>query len=239
LLDAVAAGKIPRNDIAAFHAREILSLNDPALSARLKEVWGDLRESPAAIKELIAKLRTVLTPEALAHADPHAGRAVFASICATCHTLYGEGGKIGPDLTGANRDNLDYLLENIADPSAVVAPDFRMSILTLKDGRVIAGMIPTKTEHTLTVRTMTDLQTVERSEVVKIEESPLSMMPEGLLAAFTPEQNRNLFAYLMGHQQVELPSDGKAASSGAPPAAGGTGASLEAAPAPRPESTGR
>jgi putative heme-binding domain-containing protein len=206
LLDAIAAGKIPRTDIAAFHARQILNLHDPALTARLKEVWGDLRESPAGIKELIAKLRNVLTPDALAHANPHAGRAVFASICATCHTLYGEGGKIGPDLTGANRDNLDYLLENIADPSAVVAPDFRMSLITLKDGRVLAGMVTTKAEKTLTLRTMTDVQTVERGDITKIEESPLSMMPEGILAAFTPEQTINLFSYLMTHQQVDLPA---------------------------------
>ena len=207
LLDAIAAGKIPRNDIAAFHARQIHNLGDPQLTARLTEVWGDLRESPTAIKELIAKLRTQLTPDVLAKGDPHAGRQVFASICATCHTLYGEGGKIGPDLTGANRDNLDYLLENIADPSAVVAPDFRMSLITLKDGRVLAGMITTKNERTLTLRTMTDVQTVERTEIVKTEESPLSMMPEGLLAAFTPEQTCNLFAYLMGHQQVSLPEN--------------------------------
>jgi len=205
LLDAIAAGKIPRTAVTAFEARQIHNLGDTALNDRLKEVWGDLRESPEGIKQLIAKLRTILTPEALAKADPRAGRAVFAGICATCHTLYGEGGKIGPDLTGANRDNLDYLLENIADPSAVVAPDFRMSIITLKDGRVLAGMIPTKTDRTLTVRTMTDTQTVERSEIVKIDESPLSMMPEGILTAFTPEQNINLFAYLMGHQQVDLP----------------------------------
>jgi len=206
LLDAVAAGKVPRTDIAAFHARQMQNLNDPALTARLTEVWGDLRESPEGIKQLIAQLRTELTPEALTQADPRAGRAVFAGLCAACHTLYGEGGKIGPDLTGANRDNLDYLLENIADPSAVVAPDFRMSLISLKDGRVLAGMVATKNDRTLTLRTMTDVQTVERSEIAKIEESPRSMMPEGLLAVFTPEQRRNLFAYLMGHQQVELPA---------------------------------
>lgn len=205
LLDAIAAGKIPRTDITAFHARQIHNLGDAELNTRLTEVWGDLRESPDGIKQLIARLRTFLTPEAIAKADPHAGRQVFAGICATCHTLYGEGGKIGPDLTGANRDNLDYLLENIADPSAVVAPDFRLSIITLKDGRVLSGMITTKTDRTLTLRTMTDVQTVERAEVAKIEESPLSMMPEGLLAAFTPEQTLNLFSYLMGHQQVSLP----------------------------------
>ncbi|MEP6669562.1 MAG: PVC-type heme-binding CxxCH protein [Chthoniobacter sp.] len=205
LLDAIAANKVPRTDVTAFHARQIHNLNDAELNKRLTEVWGDLRESPEGIKQLIAQLRTRLTPDALAKADPRAGRAVFAGICATCHTLYGEGGKIGPDLTGANRDNLDYLLENIADPSAVVAPDFRLSIVMLKDGRVLSGMITTKTDRTLTLRTMTDVQTVERAEVDKITESPLSMMPEGLLAAFTPEQTLNLFSYLMGHQQVSLP----------------------------------
>jgi len=205
LLNAIAAKRITRTDVTAFHARQIHNLNDEKLNQRLAEVWGDLRESSAAIKELTAKLRTFLTPEALAKADPHAGRQVFASVCAACHTLYGEGGKIGPDLTGANRDNLDYLLDNIADPSAVVAPDFRLSIIMLKDGRVLSGMVTTKTERTLTLRTMTDVQTVERAEIDKVTESPLSMMPEGLLAAFTPEQTLNLFSYLMGHEQVSLP----------------------------------
>ena len=108
-------------------------------------------------------------------------------------------GKIGPwTNTGANRDNLDYLLENIADPSAVVAPDFRMSLITLKDGRVLAGMVTAKNDRTLTLRTMTDVQTVERAEIVKTEESPLSMMPEGLLAAFSPEQTCNLFSHSQG-----------------------------------------
>ena len=56
-------------------------------------------------------------------------------------TLYGEGGKVGPDLTGGGRNNLDYLLENIVDPSAVVTADFRMSIVELKDGGVLNGLV--------------------------------------------------------------------------------------------------
>ena len=69
---------------------------------------------------------------------------IFNTACASCHTLYGEGGKVGPDLTGGGRNNLDYLLENIVDPSAVVTADFRMSILDLKDGRVLNGLIAAK-----------------------------------------------------------------------------------------------
>src|SRR6185436_2844601 len=109
----------------------------------------------------------------------------------------GEGGKTGPDLTGGGRDNLDYLLENILDPSAVVTSDFRMSILDLKDGRVLNGLISAKTERTVTVKTMTETLTLERGEIAEIHESTLSLMPEGLLEALTPDQARDLITYLM------------------------------------------
>jgi putative heme-binding domain-containing protein len=206
LLDAVADDKVPHADLSAFHARQIRDLNDAALMARLTEVWGELRESTESKRQLIAKLRADLTPTRLANADQSRGRAAFSQICAACHTLYGEGGKIGPDLTGSGRDNLDYLLENIADPSAVVTADFRLTTLTLKDGRILAGVIGAKTDRTLTLRTLADAQTIERTEIAKQEESPLSMMPEGLLEALMPAQVLDLFAYLMGRQQVPLPT---------------------------------
>src|SRR5262249_33949319 len=96
-------------------------------------------------------------------------------------------------------------LENIVDPSAVVLADFRMSILDLKDGRVLNGVIEAKTERTLTVKTMTESLPIERSEIVGIRESTLSLMPEGLLEALTPAQVCDLIAYLMHSRQVPLP----------------------------------
>ncbi len=83
-----------------------------------------------------------MKPAVLATANLANGRALYASVCGACHVMYGEGGKIGPDLTGSGRANLDYLLENIADPSAVVSADYRMSLVTLKDGRASAGSLP-------------------------------------------------------------------------------------------------
>ena len=206
LLAAVGAGKIPRTDLTAFHARQIRSFNDPALDRKLAEVWGELRESAADKQQLIAKLKKELTTPALAQADTSAGRATFAQVCATCHRLYGEGGEVGPDLTGAGRGNLDYLLENIADPSAVVSADFRMTVVTLKDGRVLNGFVPAKTDRTLTLRTMTEKLTLERSEITSLQELPQSLMPEGLLQALTEAQIRDLFAYLMHPSQVPLPA---------------------------------
>jgi len=209
LLDAVAAGKIARADISTFHARQIRSLNDAKLNEKFTEVWGELRDPSNDKKQLIAEWKARLTPTALAKADQHRGRDAFNTACASCHTLYGEGGKVGPDLTGGGRGNLDYLLENILDPSAVVTADFRMSILELKDARVLNGLIAFKTERTLTLKTMTESLTIERNEIASIRESSLSMMPEGLLEALTPDQARDLIAYLMHSSQVPLPSVGK------------------------------
>jgi putative membrane-bound dehydrogenase-like protein len=205
LLAEVAAGKIPRTDVTPFHARQIRGFNDPALTKLLTEAWGELREPAADKKALIAKLKARLTPETLAKADLPAGRAAFTMVCAVCHRLYGQGGEIGPDLTGSGRDNLDYLLENIADPSGVVNADFRMTMVEMKDGRLLAGIVPAQTARTVTIRALTGSTTVERADIKKMEQSAASMMPEGLLEALSETQVRDLIGYLMQKTQVPLP----------------------------------
>lgn len=205
LLKEVAAGKIPRTDITAYHARQIRSFNDANLTRQLTAAWGELRESAADKKELIEKLRKQLSPATLAKADLSQGRMLFTAVCGACHTMYGEGGKLGPDLTGSGRANLDYLLENIADPSGVVSADFRMSVITLKDGRVLAGIVGASTDRTLGLRTLTETLNIDRAEITKQETSAISMMPEGLLLAFQADQVCNLIAYLMHPTQVPLP----------------------------------
>ncbi len=205
MLSEMAAGKIPRADLSAFHARQIRSFNDEALTKQLTEAWGEIRESAADKKQLIEKVKAQLTPATLAKANLSQGRMLFTAVCGACHVMYGQGGKIGPDLTGSGRANLDYLLENIADPSGVVSADFRMSLLTLKDGRSVSGIIAESNDRTLTLRTVTEVLTLERSEIVKQETSPMSMMPEGLLLALQPDMVRDLIAYLMHPVQVPMP----------------------------------
>ena len=202
LLDEIAEGRIPRADVTPYHARQIRSFNDPALTERLGKVWGQLRDSPAEKQQFIAQLKTNLTPAVLAAADKSAGRVVYNNACAACHTLYGHGGKVGPDLTGSGRDNLDYLLDNIVDPSAVVNADFRMSIVDLKDDRTLNGLIAAQTDRTITLKTMTETVALDRAEIQTIRESTLSLMPEGLLEGLTETQMRDLIAYLMHRTQV-------------------------------------
>jgi putative heme-binding domain-containing protein len=207
LLDAVAAGRIPRTVVAAVDAQQIRNLNDAALTHRLGEVWGEIRDTPEAKKQLLAKYKAELSSAALAAGDQSQGRAVFASVCAACHTLYGEGGTLAPDLTGGDRrHDLDSLLAKVVDPSAELPIASRYTIVHLKDGRTVGGIVDNRTATTITLRTVTAPVNVAVADVQSEELSTSSLMPEGLFEAFTPEQRRNLVAYLMGTSQVPLPS---------------------------------
>lgn len=210
LLGEIATGGIPRTVLTPFYVRQIRGFGDSGLTAELTAIWGESREPAADKRALIAQLGKRLTTETLAQADKSKGRVVFSNLCSACHTLYGHGGRIGPDLTGSGRSNLDYLLENIVDPSANVSADFRINLVALKDGRSLSGMVTGRTPRTLTLQGMTDKVTVEHSEISARQELAQSMMPEGLLESLTADQVRDLIAYLMHPTQVPLPAEAPA-----------------------------
>jgi len=209
LVEAIANGDIKRQQVSAYYARQIRGFGDAALTAELGRTWGEVRDTATDKREIQDRHRKLLDTQRLARANASEGRALFNQLCANCHVLFGHGALVGPDLTGAGRDNLDYLLENIVDPSAVVGEDFRMITVTLKDGRVLTGTPGPETERTLSVQGVGERMTVEREEIRELTRSELSLMPEGLLEALSEEQTANLFSYLMSKQQVPLP-EGKA-----------------------------
>jgi putative membrane-bound dehydrogenase-like protein len=208
LMDALESGAVPRSDLSAYAVRQMVALRHETLTARIQAVWGNLRPTSAEKEALIAALRGQLTPDALEQADRAAGRLLFEKTCANCHRLFDSGGAIGPDITGSQRTNLDYLLRTLVDPSAAVPRDFQVHVVSTDMGRVITGLLLAETRAALTLQTVNEKIVVPRNEVVDWTTSELSLMPEGMLSHLSNRQIRQLFAYLMGPGQVPLPSAG-------------------------------
>jgi putative heme-binding domain-containing protein len=206
LVAAVRAGRVPAKDLTAATARQLRDLGDKEIDAFVDEVWGVARTSPREKTNLMNRYKAILTDARVGRADPSNGRAVFAKTCAQCHTLYGEGGAVGPDLTGSNRFNLDYVLQNVIDPSAIIAKEFQVTLVRTKDGRVVSG-IATEGDHAVKVVSETGTVLVPRAEIDKLRRSDLSMMPEGLLTGLSEQDVADLVAYLRTSEQVPLPQD--------------------------------
>jgi putative membrane-bound dehydrogenase-like protein len=203
LLGAIAANKIPASHLSSEMVRQLGNLRDPELDQRIAKVWGSVRVTPKeradTIRMWASKLkRPPATPD-LAH-----GRAVFQKTCAQCHTLYGVGGKVGPDITGANRSSLDYLLENIFDPSAVIPKEYAMTILTTSRGRIISGIVKEETPRSLTVVTPEETLTLALKDIERREPSTVSMMPEDVLKGLSETDVHALIAYLQSPVQTPL-----------------------------------
>ena len=204
LLDAIAAGQIEAADLTADLARQIDYLEDPQLSEQLGQVWGQVRKTSEQKMEQIKRYQQLVERGDLPPPDLALGRMLFAKTCQRCHVLYGAGQQLGPDITGSNRANLDYLLENIIDPSAVMAKEYRQSVVLTDNGQVITGIVRSETDNALTIQTAESLVRVPRDEIESLKESDLSMMPEDQLNPFNEHEIRSLIAYLRHKSQTPL-----------------------------------
>jgi len=202
LLEAVEKGRVPHADVSAFTVRQLTGLHDSTIDAHLKKFYGSVRPPAQDKAKLIATYRKTFTPDMLAKANLSHGRAVFTKTCAVCHTLFGTGGKVGPELTGSQRANLDYVLENVVDPSAVVAKDYYMTVIETTDGRTLTGIVKQETDTTVSLRDTIQETTLAKSDIKSRRTSAVSMMPEGLLEALSLPDARDLIAYLASPTQV-------------------------------------
>jgi putative membrane-bound dehydrogenase-like protein len=202
LLAALRSGSVPRRDVSAYAARQLQRVLGPGFV----DFWGPISPPAADRQREMAKLKRALTDDVLARASVAQGRAVFERICAACHQLYGQGGNIGPDLTGSNRANLDYILTEILNPSDVIQENYRLTTVTTRDGRTLAGNVAAEDDRQITLRLIGQDTTVAKADVLARETSPVSMMPEGLLQGLTDVETRDLIAYLRTSAQVPLPA---------------------------------
>lgn len=204
MLDAVADKKIAAADVSADIVRNLRNLKDAGLTKRISEVWGVVRDTPRERAAEIARYRQLVTGATPQAADVALGRAIFAKTCQQCHTLFGVGGKVGPDITGANRADLKYLLENILDPSAVIPKEYAATIIETKAGRVVTGIVKGETPAALTVVTANETLTIPLGDIESRQPTQVSMMPDDQLKPMSDHEVRSLVAYLQSPVQTPL-----------------------------------
>jgi putative heme-binding domain-containing protein len=204
LLNAVAAKQIAASDLPADLVRQLKNHENEEINKLLADLWGSVRSTPADKAELMASLKQKISAPASLPPDPMLGRAVFAKTCGQCHALYGVGAKIGPDLTGSNRGDVDYLLSNVVDPSAIMAKEYQPTVIITVDGRVVTGIVTKEDNKSITVQTATEAIVLPQDEIDERELSEASMMPDDQLKLFSDHETLSLFAYLMGKSQVPM-----------------------------------
>ena len=201
LLAALKNESVAHGDVPAYIARSLSGLLGDDFTA----VYGDIAELSKDKAELISKYKAVLSADKLTKADAARGRTVFQAACSACHTLYGEGGKIGPDLTGSNRADLNYILLNMIDPSADIPDAYKLVTIQNKDGQFLAGTLAEEDDQRVVLNTIGQKLTVLKSDIKSREIAPVSMMPEGLLPTLSDAQVLDLTKYLQTTAQVALP----------------------------------
>ena len=193
LTQALAKGTVPKKDVPTYVARQLRRV----VGSGFVEVWGPI-DHVAFDETAYARYRALLTVKNVSAADLKHGKQVFTTTCGPCHKLYGEGGALGPELTGSNRGNLDYLLGNILDPSSEIQDDYKMVVVTTRDGRTYVGNIIRETDRQVTLRVAGQLEgvSINKSEIQSREVTPTSMMPSGLLESLSEKEIVDLVGYL-------------------------------------------
>jgi len=193
LAHGLKEGTIPKSDIPAHAVLQLRAV----LGNGFVEIWGPIDDISQTLQLEYKKYSELLTEGAIAKADPGTGKEIFQRTCAACHMLHGEGGKIGPDLTGSNRTNTTYLISNILNPSGDVQEDYKLVVVTTQDGRTYSGNIIRENDRNITLRVVgQDPINISKSQIISRDVSEKSMMPEGLLNNLENGEVLDLIAYL-------------------------------------------
>jgi putative membrane-bound dehydrogenase-like protein len=196
LIRAIEEGAIPAGDLEPAQVLQIVRLGDPSLASRVEKCWGRIPGSGSSEKrQRIAEVRGMM-PEG-DRGSAARGQALFVQHCGVCHKLFGEGETIGPELTGSERGDLEFLLTSIIDPSALIRKEYEAQTIALTDGRVLSGLVVEDNETSLTLLDSQRQKTVvPKADVEATKPSSTSLMPEGLLDKLPDDQIRDLFRYL-------------------------------------------
>ncbi len=194
-ITAIDAGKIKREDVRPATVLAMQSHKQKTINALVKKHWGQLRQSTEAKQQRMQAVAALIAEN---KGDAKAGKLVFAIACAACHRLRGQGGNIGPSLDAYQLNNPGFLIPAVVDPSLGIREEYAGFTVVTKDKQRLTGFIAQTAPKFIVLRDLAQNSiTLPRNEIKDLQAMPVSLMPEGLLDALTPQQVRDLFAFLM------------------------------------------
>jgi putative heme-binding domain-containing protein len=201
LLEAIQAGKIEAGSLPLPIVKKMSLHRDPKIDTAVEKLWGAaISQAATLVKSEHERLAQVLET---GHGSPYDGKKLFTASCAKCHTLFSQGGQIGPDLTSYNREQVGNMLRHIVDPNAEIREGFETFGVTTKDGRALTGFLADQDAQVIVLRGFNGENTnIPRAEIDEMRNTGTSLMPEGLLKDLTDQQLRDLFSYIRSTQPL-------------------------------------
>jgi putative heme-binding domain-containing protein len=200
-LKLVESGSVQTTQLPPEIINRLRGHEDAAVAKLAKSLFVEKANTPAEERrKMITKVRTVVGAGA---GDPYKGETLFQQRCSVCHTLFFKGGRIGPDLTSYQRDDLGTLLTSIVDPNAEIREGYQNQVVTTTDGRTLSGVVTASDAAVLVLRGFDGNEiSIPRAEVREAKPTGVSLMPEGLLQGLSEQELRDFFAYLRIPQPI-------------------------------------
>ena len=197
LVSFVNDWKVPAKHFTVDIVRQLSLHKDPEIDAAIDKHWkGILATGPTPEKKKESERIKAVLKTGLGDADK--GKIQFMARCAICHKLFGEGGSIGPELTGYDRSNADFWLDNLFMPSMEIREGFGAYIVKTKGGQILTGLMDAQDANGIVIKDMANNKTaLKQTDIESMTASPVSLMPEGLTTGMSDADLKDFFAYLM------------------------------------------
>ncbi len=195
LLKLVDTKKLEPKDVPFEQLQRMMLYKDEQITKLIEKHWGKVGAQSSG--EKLSRIRSLSSIIRRGKGDAPNGKVLFTKHCAVCHQLFNEGNKVGPELTGIDRKNLEVLLVNLVDPSAFIRPEFVAHNVVTKDGRIITGLIAEDNAQALTILDAKNERTViAKNNIDELVAAAQSLMPEKILDPLTDQEICDLFAWL-------------------------------------------
>ncbi|MBL9175687.1 MAG: c-type cytochrome [Verrucomicrobiales bacterium] len=192
LLSALEAGTLTVGELNLdLEQRRRLLRGSSGIRDRASRFFGDEEYSnrKSVVSEWLSRLP--------ASGDATRGKTLFLETCARCHVAGSVGTRVGPDLSGVAHRSSEDLLSNILDPNMAINPGFVACTIETREGEVQTGLLASETRESLTLlQAGGERIVIPRNQLVRVESGGLSLMPEGLEQGRTPQDLRDLIAFL-------------------------------------------